>query len=70
MTELAVFIDKDASLVRFDQIARELSRAGVEVAAKVPSVGVIIARCADTTTAIPTIRRIRDVTAVRQRMPA
>jgi hypothetical protein len=70
MTELAVFIDRSATLVRFDQIARELARTGIEVAAAVPSVGVIVARCDDPRSAIAEIRRIPDVAGVKERTPA
>jgi hypothetical protein len=67
MIELVVFIDKSASLVRLDQISRELARTGVEVTAKVPSVGVIVVRCEDPGAATTAIRRIPDVVGVKQR---
>jgi hypothetical protein len=66
MIELAVFVDKSATLTRFDEVANELHRAGLEVVAKVPTLGVIIGRC-NNRDEIARFRSVRDVHGVRER---
>jgi hypothetical protein len=66
MIELALFIDKSATLVRFEEVANELRRAGLEIVAKIPALGVIVGRCEDHDQ-IARFRGVRDVHAVRER---
>jgi hypothetical protein len=65
MTELAVFIDKGATLARFDQIVRELAASGFEVVAAMPNVGIIKVR-SDDPEARNRILRIRDIAGVKE----
>jgi hypothetical protein len=67
MIELAVSIAKDATLVRFDQVARELSARGLEVRAKLPGLGIIIGTCEDRAV-VAALRQVRDVIAVKERV--
>ena len=66
MIELAVFVEKSATLVRFDEIASELRRDGLEIVAKIPTLGVIVGRCEDDDQ-IARFRSVRDVHGVRER---
>jgi hypothetical protein len=66
MIELTVFIDKDVTLGRFDQIAARLSAMGAEIKAKVPTVNIIVVACKDPTL-IPDLRSIPGVVGVRER---
>lgn len=64
MIDLLVFIHKDASLARFDEIARELEAAGFTLKAKLATIGVIAGAVEDRGLIAP-IQQIRDVRGVR-----
>ena len=60
-----VFVHRDASLRRIEEIARELQEKGLRVAAVSPGLGVISGDV-DSSDVISRVRAVRDVTAVRE----
>ena len=65
MVDVLVFIHRDATLARCDEVARELQGAGLKVKAKYPSVGVIAGAVEDRSV-MTRLQKIKDVTAVSE----
>jgi hypothetical protein len=65
MLDILVFVHKDASLTRYDQIALELQAAGLTVKGRYASVGVIAGTVEDRSL-MTQIQKVKDVTAVQE----
>lgn len=65
MLDILVFVHKDASLARHEQIASELQAVGLKLKASYPSVGVIAGMVEDHSL-ITRIQKVKDVTAVQE----
>jgi len=65
MLDILVFVHKDASLARYDQIALELQAAGLALKARYASVGVIAGTVEDRAL-LGRIQKVKDVTAVQE----
>jgi hypothetical protein len=65
MLDILVFVHKDASLARYDQITRELQAAGLKVKGNYASVGVIAGLVEDRSQ-LSQIQKVKDVTAVQE----
>jgi len=65
MLDILVFVHRDASLERHDEIARELQAVGFKLKASFASVGVIAGLVEDRGT-LGRIQKIKDVTAVQE----
>ena len=65
MVDVLVFIHRDASLTRCDEIARELEEAGLKLKAKYASIGVIAGAVEDRSI-LTRFQKMKDVTAVTE----
>jgi hypothetical protein len=65
MLDILVFVHKDASLTRHEQISSELQAAGLKLKASYPSVGVIAGMIEDRSL-LSRIQKVKDVTAVQE----
>ena len=65
MFDVLVFVHRDASLARCDEIARELAALGFKVKATYASVGVI-AGAVEERSALTRVQKIKDVTGVQE----
>jgi hypothetical protein len=65
MVDVLVFIHRDASLTRCDEVARELQEAGLKLTAKYASVGVIAGSVEDRSV-LARFQKLKDVTAVHE----
>jgi hypothetical protein len=65
MLDILVFVHKDASLARYDQIALELQATGLSLTARYASVGVIAGKVEDRAV-LARIQKVKDVTAVQE----
>lgn len=65
MFDVLVFVHRDASLARYDEIARELGALGFKVKATYASVGVIAGAVEERTT-LARVQKIKDVTAIQE----
>ena len=65
MVDVLVFVHRDASLARCDEIARELQQAGFKLKASYASVGVIAGAVEDRSV-MTRLQKVKDVTAVTE----
>ena len=65
MVDILVFIHRDATLARCDEIARELQATGLTLKATYASVGVISGAVEDRSVMMR-LQKIKDVTAVTE----
>jgi hypothetical protein len=65
MLDILVFVHKDASLARYDQIAVELQAVGLTLKGRYASVGVIAGTVEDRSL-LNQIQKVKDVTAVQE----
>ena len=65
MLDILVFVHRDASLARYDQIAHDLEAAGLKVTGRFASVGVIAGTIEDGGL-LKRIQDVKDVTAVQE----
>jgi hypothetical protein len=65
MFDVLVFVHRDASLARYDEIARELAGLGFKVKATYASVGVIAGEVEERS-ALSRVQKLKDVTAVQE----
>jgi hypothetical protein len=65
MVDVLVFVHRDASLARCEEIARELEQAGLKIKARYPSVGVIAGAVEDRSL-LTRFQKVKDVTAVHE----
>jgi hypothetical protein len=65
MLDILVFVHKDASLARYDQITLELQAAGLTVKGRYGSVGVIAGAVEDRRL-LTQIQKVKDVTGVQE----
>jgi|HubBroStandDraft_1064217.scaffolds.fasta_scaffold512937_2 hypothetical protein len=65
MLDILVFVHKDASLARYDQITVELQAAGLSLKGRYASVGVIAGTVEDRSL-LSQLQKVKDVTAVQE----
>jgi hypothetical protein len=65
MVDVLVFIHRDASLARCDEIARELQEGGFKLKAKYASVG-IIAGSVEDRSVLTRFKDVKDVTQIME----
>jgi hypothetical protein len=65
MFDVLVFVHRDATLARYDEIVRELAATGFKHKATYASVGVI-AGAVEERSALTRIQKIKDVTAIQE----
>jgi hypothetical protein len=65
MVDVLVFVHRDASLARCEEIAHELEQAGLTIKAKYASVGVIAGAVEDRSV-LSRFQKMKDVTAVQE----
>jgi hypothetical protein len=65
MVDVLVFVHRDASLARCEEITRELQQAGLKLKASYASVGVIAGAVEDRSV-MTRLQKVKDVTAVTE----
>ena len=65
MFDVLVFVHRDATLARYDEIVRELAATGFKHKGTYASVGVI-AGAVEERSALTRIQKIKDVTAIQE----
>ena len=65
MVEFALFIDKDTTLSRYDEIARRLRALGAEIKAQLPTVNLIVVTCEERSL-LPDLRSVPGVVGIRE----
>jgi hypothetical protein len=66
MFDVLVFVHRDATLARYDEIVREIAAMGFKHKATYASVGVIAGMVEDRTS-LSRIQKVKDVTAIQER---